>query len=67
MSRLILIIDKQRQRFSALQNQPNDSAGVYGGNMPRLLKRIEEEFKRGKFRQKPVGPLGKKTSSSNAI
>lgn len=29
--------------------------------MPRLLKRIEEEFRREKFRKKPVGPIGKYT------
>ncbi|XP_074599451.1 structural maintenance of chromosomes 6 [Brevipalpus obovatus] len=30
----------------------------FGAFMPDLVKRIEEEYKKGNFRQKPLGPIG---------
>ncbi|XP_011496853.1 PREDICTED: structural maintenance of chromosomes protein 6 [Ceratosolen solmsi marchali] len=49
---------KLKQRLNAFKNQPNDEFTIYGPNMPRLLARIEEAHTRGKFKQKPLGPLG---------
>lgn len=46
------------QKLSAIKKQKNDDIAVYSPNMPRLLKRIDEEYRRGKFRCKPKGPVG---------
>lgn len=32
---------------------------IFGRNIPRLLRRIEEEYNNGNFKEKPRGPLGK--------
>ncbi|XP_012348416.1 structural maintenance of chromosomes protein 6 isoform X1 [Apis florea] len=31
---------------------------IFGRNIPRLLRRIEEEYNNGNFKEKPRGPLG---------
>ncbi|XP_014205364.1 structural maintenance of chromosomes protein 6 [Copidosoma floridanum] len=51
-------LTKLRQKLTAFKRQSSDVLTVYGQNMPRLLKRIEEEHQKGRFKHKPVGPLG---------
>ncbi|XP_033215267.1 structural maintenance of chromosomes protein 6 isoform X2 [Belonocnema kinseyi] len=46
------------QNLSAIKRQSNNAMTVYSPNMPRLLKRIDEEFRKGRFREKPLGPIG---------
>lgn len=48
---------KQRQLI-ALNQESGNAVTVFGPNMPRLLKRIKEEYDRGRFKQMPHGPLG---------
>ncbi|XP_008551546.1 structural maintenance of chromosomes protein 6 [Microplitis demolitor] len=31
---------------------------IYGRNIPRLKRRIDEEYNRGRFNKKPIGPIG---------
>ncbi|XP_014472533.1 PREDICTED: structural maintenance of chromosomes protein 6 isoform X2 [Dinoponera quadriceps] len=38
--------------------QTDNALSVYGPNIPRLLRRIEEECKKGRFKEKPRGPIG---------
>ncbi|XP_066600099.1 structural maintenance of chromosomes protein 6 [Prorops nasuta] len=51
-------IKKIQRDLQAFKQQANDSFAVFGQNIPRLLKRINEEANRGRFKVKPVGPLG---------
>ena len=44
--------------MEAVKRQSDNAMTVYGPNMPRLLKRIDEEFRKGKFKEKPRGPIG---------
>lgn len=46
------------QKLSAIKRQADNVMTVYSPNMPRLLKRIDEEFRKGKFKAKPRGPVG---------
>lgn len=41
-----------------LEQQSDSPVTIYGSDMPRLLKRIEEEHRKGRFKEKPMGPLG---------
>nr|XP_050857730.1 structural maintenance of chromosomes protein 6 isoform X2 [Vespula vulgaris] len=51
-------IRKLKRELQVLKQQSDNALIVFGPNIPRLLKRIEEEYKRGRFKQKPRGPLG---------
>ncbi|KAJ8681598.1 hypothetical protein QAD02_017390 [Eretmocerus hayati] len=49
---------KFEQSLEAMKRQPDEAYSVYGPNMSRLVKRIDEEHKRNRFIRKPVGPIG---------
>ncbi|XP_058791643.1 structural maintenance of chromosomes protein 6 [Phymastichus coffea] len=58
-------IDSKKRELNAkirdleiCEKQSDNALTVYGNNIPRLVRRIEEEHQRGRFRKKPVGPLG---------
>ncbi|KAK2582068.1 hypothetical protein KPH14_002772 [Odynerus spinipes] len=51
-------IRKFKQELHVLKQQSHDALVVFGPHIPRLLKRIEEEYKKGRFKQKPRGPIG---------
>lgn len=40
-----------------LKQQSKNSTSAFDANIPRLLKRIDEEHTRGRFQKKPIGPL----------
>ncbi|KAG7209626.1 hypothetical protein KM043_011277 [Ampulex compressa] len=47
-----------RRDLTALKRQSDNALTIYGPNIPRFLKRIEEEYRNQRFMQKPRGPLG---------
>lgn len=49
---------KIKRDLSAVEQQSDDALSVFGRNIPRLLKRIEEEYKKKRFKEKPRGPIG---------
>lgn len=49
---------KLKRELQVLKQQSDNALIVFGPNIPRLLKRIEEEYKKGRFKQRPRGPLG---------
>ncbi|XP_071651384.1 structural maintenance of chromosomes protein 6 [Temnothorax longispinosus] len=51
-------INKIKKDLSAVEQQSDNALSVFGRNIPRLLKRIEEEFKKNRFKEKPRGPIG---------
>ncbi|XP_046814733.1 structural maintenance of chromosomes protein 6 isoform X1 [Vespa crabro] len=51
-------IRKLKRELQVLKQQSDNALIVFGPNIPRLLKRIEEEYKKGRFKQRPRGPLG---------
>lgn len=55
---LYKIKEKIRRQLLAFEEQSDNSLSVFGVNIPRLLRRIEEEYKKGRFKEKPRGPIG---------
>ncbi|XP_071651386.1 structural maintenance of chromosomes protein 6-like isoform X2 [Temnothorax longispinosus] len=51
-------IDKIKRDLSAVVQHSDNLLSVFGPNIPRLLKRIEEEYKTKRFKEKPRGPIG---------
>ncbi|XP_011701842.1 PREDICTED: structural maintenance of chromosomes protein 6 [Wasmannia auropunctata] len=51
-------IYKIKKNLSAVEQQSDNALSVFGSNMPRLLKRIEEEYRKKRFKEKPRGPIG---------
>ncbi|XP_017879054.1 structural maintenance of chromosomes protein 6 [Ceratina calcarata] len=51
-------IEKIKREIYARKKTSNDAITVFGPNVPRLLRRIEEENNKGHFKEKPRGPLG---------
>lgn len=45
--------------INARKKYSDNTLTVFGRNIPRLLRRIEEEYSNGHFKEKPRGPLGK--------
>ncbi|XP_071562510.1 structural maintenance of chromosomes protein 6-like [Temnothorax nylanderi] len=48
-------INKIKRDLGAVEQH---ALSVFGPNLPRLLKRIEEECKKKRFKEKPRGPIG---------
>lgn len=51
-------IDKIKRDLSAFEQQSDNALSVFGPNIPRLLRRIEEEYRKKRFKEKPRGPIG---------
>lgn len=51
-------IEKIRLDINARKKYSDNTLTVFGRNIPRLLRRIEEEYSNGHFKEKPRGPLG---------
>ncbi|XP_072747857.1 structural maintenance of chromosomes protein 6 [Anoplolepis gracilipes] len=51
-------IEKIKRDLNAFEQQSDNALSVFGPNIPRLLRRIEEEYRRKRFKEKPRGPIG---------
>ncbi|CAK9818472.1 Structural maintenance of chromosomes protein 6 [Anthophora plagiata] len=51
-------IQKIKRELSSRKQHSDNALTVFGRNVPRLLRRIEEEYNNRQFREKPRGPLG---------
>ncbi|XP_012169460.2 structural maintenance of chromosomes protein 6 [Bombus terrestris] len=51
-------IEKIKLDINARKKYSDNTLTVFGRNVPRLLRRIEEEYSNGHFKEKPRGPLG---------
>ncbi|XP_056600380.1 structural maintenance of chromosomes protein 6-like [Triplophysa dalaica] len=51
-------LDAKRRDLVAMEGSRQDRLCRFGEHMPALLRAIDEAHRRGKFRRKPVGPLG---------
>ncbi|EFN87370.1 Structural maintenance of chromosomes protein 6 [Harpegnathos saltator] len=51
-------IRRLEKELSGFEQQSDNVLSVFGPNIPRLLRRIEEECKKGRFKEKPRGPIG---------
>lgn len=47
-----------RQELETLSRQPDSAFSIYGHRVPTLMRKIDEEFQRGRFTKKPLGPIG---------
>ncbi|XP_048453072.1 structural maintenance of chromosomes protein 6-like [Rhincodon typus] len=51
-------VQSKRSELNKLKASRTDCLKRFNGNMPELLHKIEEAHKQGRFRKKPIGPLG---------
>ncbi|XP_076651994.1 structural maintenance of chromosomes 6 isoform X2 [Halictus rubicundus] len=51
-------IKQIKRDIYATKKQSDDALTVFGRNIPRLLRRIDEEYNNNQFREKPRGPFG---------
>lgn len=54
----VACIRRLERDLSGFEQQSDNALSVFGANVPRLLRRIEEECKKGRFKEKPRGPIG---------
>ncbi|KAF8423781.1 P-loop containing nucleoside triphosphate hydrolase protein [Tirmania nivea] len=52
-------IQKIRNREQELRRVQNQAMLAYGQNMQNLLRLIEDEARKGNWKEKPIGPLGR--------
>ncbi|XP_059501691.1 structural maintenance of chromosomes protein 6-like [Stegostoma tigrinum] len=51
-------VQSKRSELGKLKASRTDCLKRFNGNMPELLRKIEEAHKQGRFRKRPIGPLG---------
>ncbi|XP_076163825.1 structural maintenance of chromosomes 6 isoform X2 [Ptiloglossa arizonensis] len=51
-------IRKIKQEVNVRKQNSDNALTIFGRNIPRLLRRIEEEYNNRHFKKKPCGPLG---------
>lgn len=52
-------VQRMKYQLDDLKQQSGDALTVFGKDVPRLLKRIDEECAKGRFKKKPCGPMGR--------
>uniref|UniRef100_A0A8D3BY77 Structural maintenance of chromosomes protein 6 n=1 Tax=Scophthalmus maximus TaxID=52904 RepID=A0A8D3BY77_SCOMX len=52
-------IDSNRRNLQTLESSRSNRLRRFGEHMPALLSAIQEAHRRGQFKHKPLGPLGK--------
>lgn len=52
-------IDTNRRQLQSMESSRSNRLRRFGDHMPALLMAIEEAHKKGQFKHKPRGPLGK--------
>ncbi|XP_072550789.1 structural maintenance of chromosomes protein 6 isoform X2 [Salminus brasiliensis] len=55
---LLRSFEAKQREMTALQGVRHGGIRRFGEQMPAFLEAIEEAYRRGQFRKKPVGPLG---------
>ncbi|XP_078043070.1 structural maintenance of chromosomes 6 isoform X2 [Augochlora pura] len=56
-----------QREINARKKHADNALTVFGRNIPRLLRRIEEEYSNNQFREKPRGPLGAHIKMKNPV
>lgn len=51
-------MESLRRQIKQFQDSKTDRLKRFGQNMPPLLAAIDEAYRQGRFRKKPIGPLG---------
>lgn len=52
-------LDAQQKQLRDLKGSKTNTFKRFGPHIPALLEAIEVAYKQGRFRKKPLGPLGK--------
>lgn len=52
-------LDAKQRQLKELHESKTNQLKRFGQHMPALLEAVEEAFRQGRFKEKPVGPLGK--------
>lgn len=56
---LLHAMESKQRQLVAMEESRNNQICRFGEQMPGLLRAIDEADRRGQFKRKPVGPLGK--------
>ncbi|XP_075057499.1 structural maintenance of chromosomes protein 6 [Mixophyes fleayi] len=51
-------LEGHKRQIMAFQDSKTDRLKRYGQHMPSLLAAIDEAYRQGRFKKKPIGPLG---------
>ncbi|KAM4771940.1 structural maintenance of chromosomes protein 6 [Rhinophrynus dorsalis] len=52
------MLERHKRQLKEFQDSKSDRLKRFGQNMPSLLAAIDETYRQGRFRKKPIGPLG---------
>ncbi len=52
-------MESKRRDLASMESSRDNQLCRFGEHMPGLLRAIDEAERRGQFRKRPVGPLGK--------
>ncbi|KAM8954181.1 structural maintenance of chromosomes protein 6 [Pelodytes ibericus] len=52
------LVERHKNQLKELQDSKTDRLKRFGQHMPSLLAAIDKAYREGRFRKKPVGPLG---------
>lgn len=55
-------VDANRRNLQTMESSRSNRLRRFGEHVPALVNAIEEAYKKGQFKQKPRGPLGKTSS-----
>ncbi|KAL0200238.1 hypothetical protein M9458_003425, partial [Cirrhinus mrigala] len=50
-------MESKQRNLAAMESSRDNRLCRFGEQMPTLLRAIDEAYRRGQFRKKPVGPL----------
>ncbi len=60
------VMESKQRDLAAMESSRDNQLCRFGEHMPALLRAIDEADRRGQFRKKPVGPLGKYPEPQNS-
>lgn len=60
-------IDANKQNLQTMKSSRSNRLRRFGAHMPALLNAIQEAERRGQFRHRPRGPLGKTGHSCDVV
>ena len=60
-------VEALQRQLRELQGSQTNKLKIFGSWVPELIQSVEQAAQRGKFHQKPVGPIGKNYAVPSSI